>query len=308
MWAVTLTVFLGVITVTVTFNPDIEPLIAQLKSLPSECTKIVVDNCSKEHIKQLLRELPREISNTHFFENPTNEGLAAALNKGVKLGCSLNPHARKCLLLDQDSEPRPGCLKVLLEAFELLRSRGERVGCVGSNMVDVKTGLSHGFHQPTHWRWRRVYPLNSEPVRCANINGSGSLIPLELINQLGGLDESLFIDHVDTEWSFRVLANGYTLWGIPGAIFQHRMGDDSVRYWLFGWRVWPSRSPARHRYLFRNTLWLMRRNYVPLVWKFWAIVKLALTAVMHGIFDSRRAAQITAMLLGIKDGLAGRPL
>jgi len=98
---------------------------------------------------------------------------------------------------------------------------------VGPLLIDIKTGLSHGFHQATSWRWQRAYPKagSSEPVSCTNLNGSGTLMRIELFELLGGLEESLFIDHIDTEWSFRVLAHGYTLWGIPGAILQHRMGD-----------------------------------------------------------------------------------
>jgi rhamnosyltransferase len=296
--------FADIVAITVTFHPDMLTLRKQLSALPSECLKIFVDNASPEADKLCLRELIKEVPNTYLLENSSNVGLAAALNQGVKYAGSLNTQPRWCLLLDQDSEPQPNCVSALLEGFNLLVQRGERVGCVGPVLIDVKTGLSHGFHQAYRWMWRRVYPVNgsADPVRCTNLNGSGSLISLDLFNHLGGLDESLFIDHVDTEWSFRVLASGHTLWGIPNVIFQHRMGEDSIRYWLFGWRVWPSRSPARHRYLFRNTLWLMRRDYVPFVWKFWAAVKLAMTASMHGLLDSRRADQVKSMLQGIREG------
>jgi rhamnosyltransferase len=140
-------------------------------------------------------------------------------------------------------------------------------------------------------------------VPCTNLNGSGTLVPIELFLQLGGLDEALFIDHVDTEWSFRVLAADLGLRGIPAAVFKHRMGQSSVRYWLLGWRIWPSRSPQRHYFLFRNAVLLMRRPYVPRVWKFWAVVKLALTAIMHGLFDRERRAQWRQMRQGVREGL-----
>ena len=156
----------------------------------------------------------------------------------------------------------------------------------------------------TRWRWTRVYPTApQEPVSVTNLNGSGTLMPLPIYLQLGGLDHGLFIDHVDTEWSFRLLSAGYTLWGVPAAAFRHRMGERGLRWWLFGWRVWPARSAPRHRYLFRNTLWLMRRPYVPRTWKFWAGIKLLVTFTVHAVFDPQRGAQMRCMGQGLREGL-----
>lgn len=292
------------VTVTVTFHPDLPLLRSQLQALPQDCLKLLVDNASSADAQRALRALCAAIPNMHIVMNEANVGLAAALNQGVALAQHMRLSARFCLLLDQDSEPEPGSLAALVVGFMDLRARGEPVACVGPLLIDAATGLSHGFHQATHWRWRRVYPFagSAGPVRCTNLNGSGTLVPINLFSQLGGLDESLFIDHVDTEWSFRVLAQGYTLWGIPKAIFKHRMGQGSLRYWLFGWRVWPSRSPSRHRYLFCNALRLMRRPYVPKVWKLWAVVKLTLTFAVHTLFDPHRIVQIRGMFQGVRDG------
>lgn len=297
------------IAVTVTFHPELDLLRAQLSALPPECLKVIVDNASTNEARQSMHDLCSDIPFLLIVENSENVGLASALNRGARLGRKLRPTARWCLLLDQDSEPQAGCVDALFEGLELLAQRGERVGCVGPLLIDVKTGLPHGFHQMTKWRWRRVYPTAADktPISCTNLNGSGTLVSLDLFLELGGLDESMFIDHVDTEWSFRLLAQGYTLWGIPNAVFQHRMGENSLRYWMFGWHIWPSRSPTRHRYLFRNATWLMQRNYVPLLWKFWAGVKLTLTVILHVFFDPKRNAQLRAIVQGLGESVIKVP-
>ena len=123
---------------------------------------------------------------------------------------------------------------------------------------------------------------------------------------IGGLDAGLFIDHIDTDWSFRVLAHGRRLFGIPSARLIHRMGRGSRRVWLLGWRVWPERSPQRHRTLFRNTILLLRRPHVPFVWKFWALVKLPLTLLLTLLYGPQRIPQLTAMLRGVRDGCLAR--
>lgn len=298
----------SVVTVTVTYNPDLVSLEAQLVALPESSVKIIVDNASRTDVLVAVEALAERLPNVRLLQNASNLGLAAAVNQGAREAAALQPPPRFVLLLDQDSEPRPGSIEALLAAFRTLEEGGSRVGCVGPALLDPETGLTHGFHQCTRWRWRRAYPPlgSTKPVPCANLNGSGTLVPLSLFLQMGGLDEALFIDHVDTEWSFRVLAAGYGLWGVPEAVFVHRMGQASLRFWWFGWRLWPSRSPQRHYFLFRNATILMRRHYVPFVWKVWAVVKLALTGVVSGLLDAQRRDQLQNMVRGVGAGISSR--
>jgi rhamnosyltransferase len=298
----------AVATVTVTFNPDMKLLSAQLRALPEISLKILVDNASKPAIAEKIQDLAARIPNTYLLSNPGNLGLAAAVNLGVRAVSELSPVTRFVLMLDQDSEPMANSILTLLEAFQRLEMDGNKVGCVGPVLQDPDTGLRHGFHQCTRWRWRRVYPAadSTAPIPCVNLNGSGTLMSVALFLQMDGLDESLFIDHVDTEWAFRVISAGYELWGIPNAVFIHRMGQASVRFWCLGWRIWPYRSPQRHYYLFRNAIILMRRQYVPGVWKAWAIGKLILTCIVHFFSDRARLEQIVAMFHGVRDGFLSR--
>jgi rhamnosyltransferase len=291
-------------TVTVTFNPEIPLLEAQLRALPPACNKIIVDNASTPEVAEKVKRLVEQIPNARLLYNDDNIGLAAAVNRGVRAVSELQPQLGFVLLLDQDSQPEPGCIDNLVAAFRTLEQRGEKVGCVGPLLLDAQTGLTHGFHQCTRWRWKRVYPPagSATPVPCANLNGSGTLVRTELFLRLGGLEEPLFIDHVDTEWAFRVQAHRYSLWGVPNSVFSHQMGMASRRIWCMGWRLWPDRSPQRHYYLFRNAIILTRRAYVPLVWKTWAIAKLTVTAFVTLILGPSRCEQGTNMVSGIRDG------
>lgn len=295
-------------TVTVTFNPDIGLLEKQLRALPRACVKFIVDNASRQELFEQIEALCAHTDNVRLLRNDSNIGLAAALNRGVDTVSALSQSPRFVLLLDQDSAPQPGSIENLIAAFEKLENGDTKVGCVGPVLRDPDTGLTHGFHQCTRWRWKRVYPPDgsAEPVPCANLNGSGTLAPVALFQQLHGLDETLFIDHVDTEWSFRVLAAGYGLWGVPNAVFDHRMGQSSMRFWWFGWRVWPLRSPQRHYYLFRNIAVLMRRPYVPKVWKAWAMLKLSITVVLTVTIGPLRLQQVKRMGNGVWCGLKSR--
>lgn len=287
-------------TVTVTYHPDIAILRMQLAQLPRDALRIVVDNASPEPLRVGLRALVAEDGAT-LVENEANLGLAAATNIGIVR--ALRAGAQRVLFLDQDTEPGPTGVADLCIAHDYLRAVDPQLSCIGPRLVDFATGLDHGFHQQRGWRWVRVRPSrNAPPVRCMNLNGSGTLVPKDILVALGGLEDDLFIDHVDTEWAFRVLAAGFGLYGVPGVAFRHRMGEKTWRFWWWGWRIWPYRSPMRHRYLFRNAVRLMQRPYVPRIFKAWAVMKLAVTFCVHALFDSARVRQTKAMLQGVAEG------
>lgn len=292
-------------TITVTFHPDISKLSEQISHIPSTCTKIIVDNGSSPEIIEEIKLILQFTNNSFLIENNENLGLGRAINKGATFAKKLKKQPKYLLLLDQDSIPRKNSIEVLLNAFLNLKHNAINVGCVGPNLIDEKTNLSHGFHQATTLRWKRLYPNTNDYnfIQCATINGSGTLVPLNTFNELGGLDENLFIDHIDTEWSFRLTSKKYELWGVPQAVFTHNMGENSLRFWFFGWKVWPVRSAFRHQYLFRNAVLLLGRDYIPKVWKFWAILKLLMTFVIVGIYDKNRLQQIRNMVLGIIQGI-----
>lgn len=229
-------------TVTVTYNPDLAILHTQISQLPKDAVRIIVDNASAVDVVGRLRVLAAKYD-AHLIENSDNLGLAAASNQGILL--SRQSGVSYVLLLDQDTEPGATGVARLRDAYLRLLAAGGKPGCIGPRLVDVTTGLGHGFHVIHGWCWVRQYPKTDviKAVECTNLNGSGTLIPAAVLERLGGLDEGLFIDHVDTEWAFRVLSAGFGLYGAPDVIFRQRMGERSFRFWWLGWRVWPYRNP-----------------------------------------------------------------
>jgi rhamnosyltransferase len=292
--------------VTVSYNPEPGLLATQLAQLPADALKVIVDNASAPELASQVRALANAGQNIRFEQNDSNLGLAAALNQGVALAARAMPECEYVLLLDQDTETGVGGAQQLLAAFVALRAVHPRLGAVGPRLIDESTGLEHGFHQIAGWRWVRRFPVDDVPLPIDNINGSGLLMPLALYRELGGMRESFFVDHVDTEWAFRLRAAGRELYGVPGVRFRHRMGIRGIRFWAFGWRVGPYRSPARHFFLFRNSVRLLRDPAVPGVWKLWAPMKLAATFVAHLLLDHARWRQSREMLRGLFAGLRER--
>jgi rhamnosyltransferase len=288
----------GLACVTITYNPDLDVLKRQLDSIPFGCTKILVDNGSINQSE--LKLLSAECASCVLISNSENLGLAEAINRGVAHADSV-AGIEYVLLLDQDSLPENGAVQIL---FAALRNLEISVGpcVVGPRMMDVDTGMHHGFHVMTNWRWQRVYPASAgPPTACANINGSGIMTSLDVWKRGGGMDAGLFIDHVDTDWSFLMISRGMQLFGIAQADFRHRMGVGTRKIWLFGWHLLPVRSPLRHYYLFRNTGRLLQRDYVPTAWKIWAVVKMVLTLLSVLLTGPNRLKQLSAIVKAVRD-------
>ena len=291
-------------SITVTFNPDLKVLERQLSATADLGAAIVIDNASGPALANALEDLVASMPWVRFLRNVRNEGLASALNRGMAEVARLDREISAVLLLDQDSLFDCETPRALLENLNALQAQTGTLCCVGPVLRDPDSGMNHGFHYIAKgWRWARAYPDDKAPP-CAveTLNGSGTMMPLQLVQALGGMEDGFFIDHIDTEWSFRVTSRGGRLYGIPSVSFDHRMGEVGRRIWLLGWRVWPERSPQRHYYLFRNTVRLARRSYVPAVWKSWAFLKLVLTLVVTFVIDRRRWEQLKQMMRGIRAG------
>lgn len=294
-----------VTSITVTFYPDPDVLLTQLMSLHPEQLKLVVDNGTPDGVWAQIAAAISRVPRLEVIRLGENLGLAAGINAGARW-IRDNAPSTYVLLLDQDSEPVVGSIARLLYSFESMLGKGVRIGAVGADLRDAATGREEGFHIISKGLWRRFFPENEELVQCASLNGSGTVLPLDLLLSLGGLESSFFIDHVDTEWSFRLTSKGYFMYGVPGARILHRMGERSARIWFFGWRPWPVRSPLRHRYLFRNAVSLLKRSYVPFEWKWLSAVKLGATMLIFALTGPDRLDQLRSMTLGILDGLKGR--
>lgn len=292
-------------SITVTYFPDPEILARQLDAIPTGWMRLIVDNGTPDSSWDLVEASLSRRPDVAVLKLKNNRGLAAAQNEGMQW-LHAQDAATHILLLDQDSEPFYGAIEILWEAFKDLAEKRVPLGAVGPRLTDAAIGAHHGFHVIKGWRWSRVNPTSGEPVACAALNGSGTLMSLETALAAGGMDEGLFIDLIDAEWSFRLKARALELYGVPESQFAHRMGDRTTRIWLLGWRTWPVRSPRRHRFLFRNGIVLLGRPYVPLVWKIWAIPKFILTACVFAVAGPQRIAQLRAMVRGGADGLRGQ--
>lgn len=285
--------------VVVTYNPGISRLAELLDSLVLFETVCLVDNNSDNVFE--LKLLCSKYKNIKLGFLPSNIGLSEAQNKAVEQVGNNVFKDKFIFLLDQDSVPLDGCVEVLYQHATSLIGGGIRLGVIGPALSDSYSDSRFGFIKNGKRRYKQA--SKNHTFECDGINSSGSLIPLAVWQELKGNNSELFIDHVETDWCFRVIAAGYVCYGTFDALLSHSMGESTIKYWLFGQKSMPDRSPRRHYYLFRNSMFLQKQRYVPRVWKFANIAKLLFTVCYFSLFSQQRVSHFKNMCVGLLDGL-----
>jgi rhamnosyltransferase len=286
----------GVGIVVVFYHPD-HDCIRRANRFASFGHCVVVDNTET---RSTAAELGLDDCVT-YLPNGANLGIATAINQGVRrlleLECS------RVLIFDQDSEPSTEVLTGLPALLDREISKGRRVALVGPAYDDARLGGTAPFVRFGFPALVRIEPSGSEPIPVDFLISSGSCIDMSAWHDVGPMDDALFIDFVDLEWCVRARLRGYELLGSPTLHLSHSLGGEPVR--VLG-RAYPSHSPLRHYYLFRNATALILRSYVPWKWKWTEIMKMPFRLVIYGGWLKPRCQHLRMALRGVRDGLIGK--
>jgi rhamnosyltransferase len=288
----------------VTFNPELNVFSSEIAFLAPQVKTIwVVDNASSQSLAAWVEAFGLN-DKLHLVQMPGNLGLGAAQNVGMQLARAAG--ATHVLILDQDSQPMPDLVVRLLAASNQLQLAGVPVAAVAPVYADSATGPASGFLRLGWLNLKKQAVLpGQDMVEADFVISSGSLMPVSVLDDIGPMDESLFIDHVDTEWCLRAQSKGYKLFGVPGARMVHTLGERRTRIWFLRWWTVPYYSPFRYYYILRNSLLMQRRPYMPFKWRVAELIRCCRVVCFYGLFAPQRGACLRMMWRGIVDGLRG---
>lgn len=238
-----------------------------------------------------LQDVPED--NVIQIRLQKNLGIATALNVGVERAQSLG--ATHVLTLDQDSDLEPDHVRRLLDALR----REEHLGAPVAAAVPAHVGGVHILMAPDGQPF--------DPIQ------SGQLIPVETFRSIGGFEESLFIDAVDSEFTARARRAGFRFVSEEGVAMRHALGE-SVPLKILGRHVTWAGKPRhvlyhqswRTYYMVRNSLFL-KRKYLDDD-KLWVrrrnrrMFEMVFACVLFGPF---RRSQILAIRRARQDAHAG---
>lgn len=287
----------GVVAVVVTYQPALNILGQLLDALvPQVASVVIVDNGS--HFDLAAWNSERNSGAVELLRLGENRGVASAQNAGVQWARSRG--AGFVLLMDQDSIPATDMVKKLASSI----SERPFPAAAGPRYLDARQDNPPPFLRVRGLRVERSgCPAEESVVPVDYLIASGCLIPMPVLDTVGGMRDDLFIDYVDIEWGLRARHHGFQSYGVCSARMQHSLGDEPVSF--FGKSI-PVHSPLRHYYHFRNAVLLYKEPWVPLNWKLVDGWRLCLKYVFYSLFAKPRLSHWRMMTLGVWCGLVGK--
>jgi rhamnosyltransferase len=217
----------------------------QNQSYPIEKIFIVDNsvNCLGENTNKIIWE-----------HHPENLGIAAGLNLGIAWATQENYDF--LWTFDQDSEPHPDALAILLETSEKLLN----LGIVACLPIDRSSGYQlHGLVFQGY-RFRQVSAM-SDYYECDIVITSGSLVAVEAVKNIPQIDSNLFIDAVDWDLCLKLKKYGYKIYLEPRAVLDHCYGASYqvIIPWINKQVTLSDYSPLRYYYITRNQTFIETR-------------------------------------------------
>lgn len=218
--------------------------------------------------------------------NSSNLGLARALNQAV--GTAIDAGAHFVLMLDQDSRPTVDMLDRLASAATSIEAEGRALACVAPLLRDRKAIVENGTS-------------STDIAGGPTFATSGTMLSRRAWLTVGPMLDPLFIDGIDHEWCFRARAAGFENVLVNDAVMAHDMGEGAIN--VMG-RFRPvHRSPVRHYFIVRNTLWLARKRYIPIRWRISELIKLGYRVPSYVIFSTDKVRTAGNIVAAIADGI-----
>lgn len=251
--------------IIVLFNPNWRDVYNMVEILQQQVENvIIVDNSPRDSFHD-----HDNFRNVVWIFNGNKGGIAGAQNVAINYAKAIGVNT--VFLFDQDSVPSSVYVEEMLQAYNELKSLKFRVGSIGPQIISRQSGLAH---IPKYDKGKAI---SSKYIRANQLISSGSLVPMEVFDQVGGLDEGLFIDCVDFEWCWRAGKRGYCHFVFKEISLLHSVGEREVHF--LGFRMNVPTVP-RFQYQIRNFMILCPRNYVPLYWKLASFVKIGLKVII----------------------------
>lgn len=287
----------SVIAIVAAYRPE-PTLLENVRRTASQVRYVVVVNDgSPAGSESIFHQL--EMTGVTVLNQPANGGIAAALNAGIS-------HARKeweadfFLTLDQDSLPEENYVRSALATFAQAQEAGVAVGFVSASSYSGHPIPVRGSEQ--------TFATAFDPMQ------SGWLIPRSTLDKVGGFDEGLFIDGVDSDFTMRTRCAGLSVLVGEGCEIQHDLGQRLPGQLLgkpltvLGRKVsYNYHSPSRVYYICRNgTLLSYRYLRKDPSWVFRRLVEESKAHLLRFAFSHGRTKLLRAALAGFGDAIRGR--
>ena len=206
---------------------------------------LIIDNGSTDGSKEIISDT----LDMEMVSLETNLGFCGAVNLGIQM--TNTPYI---ILLNNDTETDRYFVETLLKAIE----RSEKIFSCGAQMIDFQNHkiLDNAGDLYTAMGWAVARGKGKRCIdyekkkRVFSCCAGAAIYRMDILNQIGGLDEHHFAYLEDLDIGYRARIFGYQNWYAPKAKVYHvGSGTSGSRYNQF-----------KIRYSSRNNIYLIYKN------------------------------------------------
>lgn len=251
---------------------------------------VVVDNTIdvtyEDRIKKIINEL-----GIKYVRNYNRGGVAGGFNLGIKKFLNDTKYA---LFLDQDTEIIADPVETIMRVINEIKLSNKETKTIGGISLNRKYKL----FAPTNDTGQNGFR------KCGPMQTSGMLMNLEVYKNIGGYDESLFIDEVDHDYCLRAIDRGYIFYETEKIFLYHELGDQKEYRFLFKKVVVHYHGAFRHYYMTRNLLLLCSRFYSRHKrYMLKRIMARIINVIKLVIYEDEKILKLKENLRGVYDGV-----
>lgn len=263
----------------VVYKPDKDRLNLSVNAIIAQVdVVIIVYNGTEEEYKNTITNDSDKI--IHIYNN-SNKGIAYAINRAVEY--CINRKIQWLITLDQDSIVPSN---IISEYNKYTYDKDIGIICCRINY--------NGIHQDQSF----------DGIKCVErAITSASMIDTYICRNLGGMDENMFIDNVDYEYSYRIRNNGYKIIMVGTILLDHQLGELNSRRFLYKKINVENHSETRVFYIVRNYIYCTKKHshYCSKKDCIRNIIVLTLKVILY---ENNKLKKLRSIFKGIKDGLS----
>ncbi len=279
--------------IVVLYQPSFSLAKKVLQHISSQVEEICIIDNSPEPQYKIADTFPT----SHYIALKENRGIAAAQNIGIEY---FNTQGFDYIIFcDQDTIMPPETVSRLLDTYIYLENKDYKVGSVCAVAIESHNGKPYTYNIS----FIKDVPNtdNRHIIQVIHTMSSMSLVKLELFEEVGKMDESLFIDGVDSEWCWRGAKKaGLSFFYDKDIVVNHQLGSITN---TIGEHTLHIASPFRIYYQYRNYIWFLHRDYIPPRWLRINGVKYLAKIFYYTIFCNNRRLYLKNIFRGIRDGI-----
>lgn len=293
---------LNIASIIVTYNPTINTLKKQIYRLLKQVQLIIIVDNGSNNSKELIIELSKYEHQDKIIIYPSKEnmGLGYAQNRGIEI--AIKNSVTHVLLLDDDSLIEENFISKLISEYNKLIENNIKVGAIGPTYYNEETGEQYPITKYVGPFIKRKLP-KAQAVEASFLIASGCMIPIEVLKEVGLMNEDFFIDYIDVEWSFRAASMGYKLFATPKAQMNHIIGERRAN--AFGRKI-SIHSPLRKYYLFRNSIFMVKCPYISFGYKTREITFNLIRLFVYLCYSNEKSKYIKYTYRGYLDGFMNK--